>query len=341
MRIFWTPACLFVLTIATASSLVGQDSLPQPLAVFDYLTSEEGATVQLNLDLVSLLQNRKKAEYIAATLTDETGRTFDLEVRTRGKFRRKRCEIPPIKLKFSKSSLQEAQLDTMNEIKLVLPCAGKEADETLIVREYLVYRMFEKLSPDYCVRARLVRLHLKDKDKKRPQKMLAMLVEHEEQVSGRTRTAVVQEWGIKPEQLREEQAALAVLFEFMIGNTDWDIASCRNIMLLQPAESEQVYAVPYDFDFSGLVAAPYSSPNSDCKVRTVRDRCLMDYGINADALQRARQTLLEAKSMLYDACRNRYLSLEATEDMTRFLDFFFDALSTSTEIPTRLEFSDK
>jgi len=341
MRIFSTSARLLVLSIATASSLVGQDSLPQPLTVFDYLSKEEGAKIQLNLDLAGLLQNRKKAEYLSATLSDESGKTFDLEVRTRGKYRRKRCEIPPIKLKFSKSSLQGAQLDTMNEIKLVLPCAGKEADETLIVREYLAYRMFEKLSPDYCVRARLVRLQLKDSAKKRPQKMLAMLVEHEEQVSGRTHSTVVQEWGIKAEHLQEEHAALAVLFEYMIGNTDWDISSCRNVMLLRPADGDRIYTVPYDFDFSGLVSAPYSSPNSDCNVRTVRDRCLMDYGISASALQHARQTLLGAKSMLYEECRNRYLPLEATDDMTRFLDLFFDVLSNSPEIPARIEFGDK
>jgi len=309
--------------------------------VFDYLTQEEGAKVQLNLDFTALLQNRKKAEYISATMADESGKTFELEVRTRGKFRRKRCEIPPIKLKFSKASLQDARLDTMNEIKLVLPCAGKEADETLIVREYLAYRMFEKLSPNYCVRARLIRLQLKDDAKKRPQKMLAMLVEHEEQVIGRTGSAIHQDWGIKSEQLQEDQAALAVLFEYMIGNTDWDISSCRNIMLLRPPGAEKIYPVPYDFDFSGLVSAPYSSPNSDCNIRSVRDRCLMDYGVSSAALQRARQTLLDIKSALYAGCRSRFLPVEASDDMARFLDVFFEVLATSPEIPSKMEFSDK
>lgn len=341
MRILCALTHQLLFTLVSISGLVAQDSLAKHATVFDYLTEEEGAKIQLNLDFTALLQNRKKSDYISATMTDELGKTFELEVRTRGKFRRKRCEIPPIKLKFSKAGLQEAQLDTMNEIKLVLPCAGKEADESLIVREYLTYRMFEKLSPNYCVRARLIRLQLKDHAKKRPQKMLAMLVEHEEQVAGRTGSAVFQDWGIKAEQLQEEQAALAVLFEFMIGNTDWDIASCRNMMLLRPSGDDKIYPVPYDFDFSGLVSAPYSSPNSDCNVRSVKDRCLMDYGINSAALQRARQALLSAKPMLYDGCRSRFLSVEASDDMARFLDVFFDALANSAEIPSRMEFSDK
>lgn len=333
---------LFLLAaFSVGTRLYGQAPVAPSLSVFDYLTQEEGAKIQLDLDLTALLQNRKKAEYLTAVLTDNAGKAFDVSVRTRGKFRRRRCEIPPIKLKFAKSGLREAQLDTMNEIKLVLPCAGQEADEELIVREYLIYRMFESLSPDYCVRARLIRLHLKDSAKKRPQRMLAMLVEHEEQVSGRLRCGVFKEWGIKTEQLHTEQAALAVLFEYLVGNTDWEIASSRNMMLLQPPNGEKVRPVPYDFDFSGFVAAPYASPNSECNIRTVRDRCLMDPGISAEAFQQALRTILEAKPQLYTICRNKHLSSTGYDDVVKYLDSFFQALVASKEIPARMEFSVK
>ncbi|MEQ1744519.1 MAG: hypothetical protein ABMA02_03770 [Saprospiraceae bacterium] len=331
----------WVLAFVTLSSvsMFGQVVLTKQLTVFEHLTKEEGAKIQLNLDMAALLQNRKKAEYLSATLTDESGHTFELEVRTRGKFRRRRCEIPPIKLKFVKTGLEQAQMDTMNEAKLVLPCASKEADETLIVREYLAYRMFEKLSPGYCVRARLVRIQLKDKAKKRPQKMLAMLVEHEEEVSGRLSGTVLQEWGIKLDRMHADQVALMILFQYLVGNTDWDLNSCRNVMLIQPPSGDGLRAIPYDFDFSGLVAAPYSSPNSECKIRSVLDRCLMDYGIASEALQRAKQKIFEAKTALYEECKNQFLPTRAAEEMTRYLDIFFEALSAdSTEIPSRLEF---
>lgn len=332
---------LFLAAFFIGARVCGQNDIAPPLSVFDYLTQEEGAKIQLDLDLTALLQNRKKADYMSAVLTDNAGKAFDVSVRTRGKFRRRRCEIPPIKLKFAKAGLREAQLDTMNEIKLVLPCASKEADEELIVREYLIYRMFESLSPDYCVRARLVRLHLKDSAKKRPQRMLAMLVEHEEQVSGRLRCGVFKEWGIKPEQLQSEQTALAVLFEYLVGNTDWEIASSRNVMLLQPSNGEKIRPIPYDFDFSGFVAAPYASPNSECNIRTVRDRCLMDPGISTEALQQALRTILDAKPQLYTICRNKHLSSPGQDDVVKYLDSFFQMITASKEIPARMEFSVK
>ena len=311
------------------------------MSIFEHLTQKEGATVHLDLDLEALLQNRKKADYLDAKLTDESGQVFDVKVRTRGKFRRRRCEIPPIKLKFPKAGLLAAQMDTMNEIKLVVPCAGKAADEELIVREYLAYRMFESLSPEHCVRARLIRLNLKDKSKKRPQRMLAMLVEHEEEVSGRLRYGVVEEWGVKADQLHAEQTALAVLFQYLIGNTDWEIASCRNVMLLRPAPDDKIIPIPYDFDFAGIVAAPYASPNSECNVRTIRDRCLMNPGVDTEALQRALQIIVDAKPKMYAYCRNKFLSDAGADDMAKFLDSFFHAVSKSSEIPSRLEFVDK
>ncbi|MFN0014133.1 MAG: hypothetical protein ACKVU2_06250 [Saprospiraceae bacterium] len=339
MRKLCPLALAIVVAMLPALPMFGQSEITRPPSVLDHLTKEEGAKIQLNLEMAALLQNRKKADYISATLTDATGQSFNLEVRTRGKFRRRRCEIPPIKLKFLKTGLEQAQLDTMNEIKLVLPCANKEADETLIVREYLVYRMFEKLSPNYCVRARLVQLQLKDKAKKRPQKMLAMLVEHEEEVSGRMFGTVVQEWGIKPDRLDGDQAALAILFQFLAGNTDWDLTSCRNIMLIQPPDSGALKVIPYDFDFSGLVAAPYASPNSECNIRSVLDRCLMDYGVSPEAFQGARKKIFEAKAALYNECINPFLPADAAKDMSRYLDIFFEALSAdTTEIPSRLEF---
>lgn len=319
--------------------LYGQDSTSVS-SVFDYLTQEEGAELLLELNLTDLMNNRKKTDYIPAQLSDKGGKVFPLEVRTRGKFRRARCEIPPIKLKFSKDSLLAGQMNKMNEIKLVLPCLDRSDSEELIIREYIAYRMYETLSPGSCARARLIQLKLKDHKKKRPKKMFAMLVEHEEEVSKRLHCSVVEEWGIKPEHLQADQAALMVLFQFMIGNTDWEIVSCRNIMLLQPADStSKIIPIPYDFDFSGLVSAPYASPSSESGLATVRDRFLMAQGMEKTALEHARETLIKAKPSLYAWCDNPFLSKASSTDITGFLDAFFTALENETEIPAKLELS--
>ncbi|MBK8920049.1 MAG: hypothetical protein IPM81_00800 [Saprospirales bacterium] len=335
------PQGLFIaiLLLQTTGILAGQSPVDAQTSVFEYLTQEEASKLMLEINLEKLLKNRKNGEYQKAVLTDASGRQFPVEVRTRGKFRRKRCEIPPVKLKFAKDSLLAFQLDTMNEIKLVLPCTADPGSDELIVREYVAYRMFEILSPECSARARLIRLQLKGKEKKRAQKMLAMFVEHEEEISARQRCSIVKEWGVRPEQMNMDQVALMVLFQYMIGNMDWDISASRNVLLLQPHSDGKIIPVPFDFDFSGLVSAPYSSPSQESGMLTVRDRYLMADGIDTEALQRAKQKILAAKQELYKWCRFNQLSSAASDDMTHFMDTFFDMLAKSDEIPAKLEIS--
>jgi hypothetical protein len=129
------------------------------------------------------------------------------------------------------------------------------------------------------------------------------------------------------------------LFQYMIGNTDWEIVSCRNIMLLQPADSSKIIPVPYDFDFSGLVSAPYASPSAESGVLTVQDRYLMASGIDKQAINKARNKILSAKQSLYDWCKNDHLSRESSDQMVFFLDVFFQAIEENEEVPSRLKLS--
>ena len=330
---------VILLFLFIAGSVYSQTTTSSPQSVFDYLTGEEGGKLLLELNMKKLLSNRKSGQYMPAKLTDASGKTLELQVRTRGKFRRKRCEIPPIKMKFRKSVLREAGLDTLNEIKLVLPCANRPANEQLIVREYVAYRMFETLNPEYSTHARLVRLQLKDFKRKRPKKMFAMLVEHEEEVSARLRSIVNEQWGVKPDELDADQTAMMTVFQYLIGNTDWETVTCRNVMLLQTSDSSKIFPVPYDFDFSGLVSAPYASPSSTSGLVTVRDRYLMsaDNGVSEAALEKARQHVLVHKDALYKWAQNKYLSTESVADMRAFLDVFFEAARSPSTLPLRLE----
>jgi len=309
-------------------------------SVFEYLTREDESRIHLELDLGALLNNRRNADYLPATLTGPEGQVYKIEVRTRGKYRRRSCEIPPIKFKFQKTELQSHQLDTFNEIKLVLPCTATPAGEELIVREYLAYRMFESLSP-FSARARLIRLELKNNKKKRPQKMLAMLVEHEEEIAARLQAAPVQEWGIAHDRFQAEQVALMALFQFMIGNTDWDLEACRNVLVLHPGENEKMVVVPFDFDFSGLVSAPYATPNSQSGLTHVKDRFLKAKGIGPEALQQAKKNILAAKPTLLRWGENPRLSMESSREISEFLELFFTKLSQSPEIPGMIIMSEK
>ena len=64
---------------------------------------------------------------------------------------------------------------------------------------------------------------------------------------------------------------LDMVFEYMIGNTDFSIVRLHNVRLVQD-QTRTLYPVPYDFDFSGLVDTRYSAPDKRLGIPTVRDR---------------------------------------------------------------------
>lgn len=323
--------CLLFFGVLSLSNGLGQ---AKKESLFELLTREDVPKITIETDVTTLLENRKTNSYFPATLTTADGVVRKMEIKPRGKFRRKKCEIPPLKFKFSKKSLVAEGLDTLNEIKLGVPCFDSDAGDELLVKEYLAYRMFERLTP-VSVRARLVKVVLKDTHvEKSKATFYALLMEDEEELAARLGATEVEQYGIEPDSLLANQAALTVMFEYMIGNTDWEIAMMRNVRLLRSLENGKVLTVPYDFDFSGLVSAPYSVPSSESGLKTVRDRFLMSSGLRTEALKRASQQLVSRKKELLDLCRHKLLSRQGQSEVIEYLETFFAQAEAGGDLPT-------
>jgi hypothetical protein len=291
----------------------------------------------LEADITTIREQKKTNQYFPGVLTTADGQMYKVELKPRGRYRRKVSEIPPLKIKFKKKELVSQGLDTLNEIKLVLPCFDNDQGDQLVIKEYLAYRMFEHIT-GASVRARLIRLTIRDTHvEKSKQTMYAILLEDEEETAARMKGSIVEEYGIPPDSLYAHQAALVVLFEYMIGNTDWEIAMMRNVRLIRSVESGRVLVIPYDFDFSGLVSAPYATPASESGLRNVRDRFLMSSGIKVEALKKATQVLKSARKDFIDICHSKHLNRETSEQMVNYLETFFTQIEGKTEVPQMMK----
>jgi hypothetical protein len=305
-------------------------------SLYDLLTKTEIPKFVLETDLTTMKASRKTNAYFSGTLTTEDGVVRKVEIKTRGKYRRKTCELPPLKLKFSKKGLVAEGLDTLNEIKLLMPCWDNDRGDELVIKEYLAYRMFEKITPA-SGRARLIKINLKDSHVEKSKKLFyALLVEDEEEIAARLKVHPVDQYGIEPDSLNINQAALTVMFNYMIGNTDWEIAMMRNVRLFQSFEGGKVFTIPYDFDFSGFVSAPYSSPSSESGLKTVRDRFLMSSGLKPEALKRAAQTLKALSPELIEICKFKELPRKDQNELIAYLQVFFDQCDDSKNVPTMM-----
>lgn len=308
-------------------------------SIFTSLTATENAPIALTLDLTTLIAHKKEGAYQQGTLTSPDGAIYAVDVRPRGKYRRKIAVWPPLKLKFNKAALLKAGFSGHNEVKLSLPCYDNEQGNELIVREYLAYRMFEAVAPVGAIRARLVRLTLRDTHggQTTEKQVTAMLLEDEEEISTRLKGKMLESFGLPMNKYHGEQVAMMVMFQYFVGNTDWDLSMTRNLRLVKPlAKTAKLVVLPYDFDFSGLVNAPYATPAVESKLRSVRDRHLKAGTLPAAALKQALQTLRSKQAELLALCDTPQLSPAAAADLKNYIAFFFKELEGKDEAPERM-----
>lgn len=94
---------------------------------------------------------------------DESGANIRIpvELRTRGIFRRKasNCSQPPLLIKFKLKETSNTIFEGIEKLKLVVPCQKSSRFEDLVLKEYLVYKLYQIISP-YSFRARLLRLKI-------------------------------------------------------------------------------------------------------------------------------------------------------------------------------------
>lgn len=308
----------------------------QKTSIFQYLTQTEGNALHLEFDITQLIANKKTNEYLPGALTLADGSSMSVKVRARGKFRRRISEVPPLKIKFAKKELNALGLDTLNEVKIVLPVTFEPEAEARLLLEYAAYRMYEQIS-DFHFKARLIRLTLRDRhvEQSRPE-VWAILLEHEEELAVRYQGTVDEQFGITTDSLQANSAAVHAAFQYMIGNTDWSIEDQRNVCILRLRAAEKGIVIPYDFDFSGLVSAPYSSPASGLGLTTVREHALLKGNLTDKEVRKGIDVLLKKEAGCYETLNRARLSAAQIQAARQYLSDFFDTLTASDTIPDRI-----
>src|SRR6266508_3645239 len=86
------------------------------------------------------------------------------------------------------------------------------------------------------------------------------LLEDDRDLAARNRDTLIEQQGLLQEDIDSQNMGLVAVFQYMIANTDWSVWGLHNIKLLRDSAGA-TYAVPYDFDWSGVIAPPYARPD--------------------------------------------------------------------------------
>lgn len=337
--------------------------------------SVEPLAITLTADLEALRGDRSESPDRPGTLTvvgdDGVPVEIPVEVRTRGAFRLDpaNCSFPPLRIDVDGDAAAGTPLAGQDDLKLVSSCRpGRASYDDLVVKEYLTYRTVGAVT-DASFRVRLLDVTFVDAGPGAPAEAGPATAEAEP-VAGEARSPVGETASARTTRgetrvafVIEEDEALArrlgatvfdlaegknvparafdpvsrmtnAVAQYMVANPDWSDVAGHNVEILD--RGGVALAVPYDFDFSGLVDAPYATPPPGYRLRSVRERyyrgwCESPF-TTAEVLRRFREARTSAVAPWRSEER---LSAGERARAVRFLEEFFDAVETGERAERR------
>lgn len=310
-----------LLLIGLTSLLQGQD---QP-KLFD---SEEMIPISLTFDVVKLQKFRERNPtyldaQMAFSLANGENADMKVQVKARGHFRRlgETCVLPPLRVRFSKNDTL-GPFYPSTKLKLVTICQ----EENYNFREYMVYRLYQELS-DYSLGVRLCEVTYADKnDKLPPRTACGFFIEEVERMAERMGAVELDTTEYSLDAMAREQLTLVHMFQYMIGNPDHHPDRLQNTKLLLPNDGSPVIAVPYDFDWSGMVDASYTKLEGfsgglfDKRRFVPIDRSIEEFEAAAEIFFQKREAM---ESLIRDA---EYLTDADKKHMLDYMASFYDVI---------------
>lgn len=279
--------------------------------------------------------------------TDEAGgeRRLDIKVRTRGHFRRIRrnCNFPPLWLNFPKAQMTGTVFQNQNRIKLYNHCQnGRDDYEQYVIQEYLANRLLNTVM-DLSLRVRLARVTYVDTEGNEDTlTKFAFLSEHKNELEDRTNMEEMEVMGMSGRDVDPHTMGIVSMFQYVIGNADWAVPTLHNIILFE-GQNLEYYAVPYDFDCTGIVNPRYASRcagmictdymlerNFPCR-RRVTERLYRGFCGTGSVDEQLAQLqpfidiFTEKKDEIYALyTENEYLEEDRVKDTIEYLDDFYE-----------------
>ena len=285
-----------------------------------------------------IVRNQKNQNPYPATIefTDGQGerQSIPLKVGRRGLTRQTVCKFPPIRLGFDKDQVKGTIFHGQKSLKMVTHCDKGSRWEQYYIKELLAYRMYN-LMTEISFRVRPLSVTYIDSEKNSADDPhFAFLIEDDGAVARRNNIKKLKRKRIGPGQMDSLESSRMALFQYMIGNVDWSAlkgagmkSCCHNGKLLGLDPGGPVYAVPYDFDSSGLVDAHYAAPNAGLPIKKVTQRLYRGFCAHNSTLESARREFLAKEQAIYDVVRNESrLNTRNAKVALRYLDGFFDII---------------
>ena len=288
--------------------------------------------LKLTLNVNGFLQDTEEDHEWKAVLSCEGQSGYSVKINRKGHFRGKaaNCVWPSIGLNLPSRKTTGSIWEGVDKLKLITSCIydGYD-DQNKALLEYSAYRIYSEISP-FHFKVRSCQVGFQDSATGQVVRTAyGFLLEDDKEMASRYQGKVLKVNNIHPNFTEPAVMLRLAVFQYLIGNTDWSVKALHNIKLLSVPGSAPI-AVPYDFDYSGLVNASYAVPPAHLPLSSVTERY---YNGHCRPEQEILSILAEWKGLktrIDEILRDLPLSPDEKNRALNYLQTFFD-LSESSE----------
>lgn len=324
----WLTLSIFIFAFLFSIS----DSFSQDKDVSKLFRDEEALDIKLGFSFKDIKKSDKEEAVSQEWLyyKDKSGDwdSLKIDLFARGNFRKDHCFFTPLKIKISKKEREGTLFKGNKTLKLVMPCQNNKAADDLTLKEFMIYKMYEEVSP-YHFHTRLVNLSITDRSGKQPKtfEIKAFLIEDDSEIADRFEGVMKKDVELNPFRFMDTVSIRQDFFQFMIGNTDWSTVVQHNIAVMQLPNKSYI-PLCYDFDMAGFVNAPYAVVNPLIPINSVTERYYWGVCREASLFQNTREYYLSIENNIWDAYGKVSPSLSPNEQEStkKFLTAYFDIL---------------
>ena len=297
-------------------------------------------------DLIDARKKSKEDYDAVVTVTGDNGMPVQLKVtmRARGISRRTEfCSFPPLSIKFDKDETKGTVFKGQGRLKLATHCQPSDYYQQLNYLEYTAYKIYNLITP-VSFRVRMAEVTYEDTKGHKPITRRGFFIEDTGDVGKRNGLKEIKIQRATISQLDPEVTADNALFRFMISDLDWSVLDnagnedcCHNGKLIGESDTGIVKPIPYDFDLTGFVHAPYALPPEQLPVKSVmspyyRGFCSQNAQVPA-ALKRFQAARAAIFKLIADS---PYLDSSRKKDATKFIEKFYKVADDPKEVERKI-----
>ena len=344
-------ARLLAFALAALSVSAQPGGPPKPKSPHRLFASDQPIHIVLKGPISAIARTpvpARTARPATLTVVEPSAEQHPILLSPRGLTRRDKavCGFPPLRVEFTAKPAPTSLFDGQHRLKLTTYCRTAPAYQQFILLEYAAYRLFNVMTP-MSLRARLANVDYAEEDGKVGISRLGFFVEDSDDAAKRNGLVEARmPPRILTSQIDAMSAARSALFEYMIGNLDWSMRAgpagdvcCHNFRLFaaSPTAQSGLIAVPYDFNYSGLVNLPQALPPEGIPINSVRQRYYHDYCVhNPEALRAAAE--FRAKRGELMAVLNSIPQLDDSHrrSAAAYLESFLSDIATDADVTNRV-----